>query len=76
MSKNEILEALPRLTAEDRQDIRMRLAELDQDDWLDTELTDEEKKMIEHRVADFDQNPAASISWAVAEDRLTTRFGK
>lgn len=77
MSKTEILEELPKLTAEDRQDIRMRLAELDHDDWLDDgELSPEEKRVIEERVADLERNPAASIPWAVAEARLTSRFGK
>ena len=77
MSKTEILEELPKLTAEDRHDIRLRLAELDQDDWLDDgALSPDEKRVIEERVADLERNPAASIPWAVAEDRLTSRFGK
>ncbi len=77
MSKTAILEELPTLTAEDRHDIRIRLAELDQDEWLDEgELTVADKRVIEDRVADLERNPAASIPWAVAEGRLTSRFGK
>ena len=77
MSKTEILEELPKLTPADRQEIRLRLAELDQDDWVDDgELTDEEKKEIERRIADVERNPETSIPWAVAEARLTARFGK
>ena len=71
------MEELPTLTADDRQDIRMRLAELDHDEWFDDgELTPEEKATIEYRVADVERNPATSIPWAVAEARLTSRFGK
>ena len=35
MSKIEILDELPKLTKTERQEIRLRLAELDSDDWLD-----------------------------------------
>ena len=34
MSKTEILEELPKLTSEERYEIRLKLAELDGDDWL------------------------------------------
>ena len=37
MSKTEILDELPRLTKIERQEIRLRLAELDSEDWLDDE---------------------------------------
>jgi hypothetical protein len=35
MSKSDILLELPNLTPEERQEVRLRLAELDGDDWLD-----------------------------------------
>ena len=35
MSKSEILAELPRLSAKERQEIRLRLAELDGDGWDD-----------------------------------------
>jgi hypothetical protein len=35
MSKIEILRELANLTPEERQEVRLRLAELDQDEWLD-----------------------------------------
>ena len=77
MTKTEILEELPKLTDEERREIRLRLAELDHDEWFDDgELTDEEKKLIEDRVADLERNPGISIPWAVAEARLSARFGK
>ncbi len=46
MSKTEILEELPKLTPEERHEIRLKLAELDGDDWLDADdqLSDKEKR--------------------------------
>ena len=35
MSKVEILQELPKLTPEERKEIRLKLAELDDDNWLD-----------------------------------------
>jgi hypothetical protein len=48
MSKTEILEELPKLTKTERQEIRLRLAELDSEDWLDDEepLTVHEKRYL------------------------------
>ena len=53
MSKTEILEEPPKLTSEERYEIRLKLAELDGDDWLDDDdpLTDKEKALIESRSA-------------------------
>ncbi|MGI8837822.1 MAG: hypothetical protein ACR2H4_14480 [Pyrinomonadaceae bacterium] len=52
MSKNEIIEELPKLTSEERHEIRLKLAELDGDGWLDDDdpLTDEQKALIESRI--------------------------
>jgi hypothetical protein len=48
MSKIEILEELPKLTKTERQEIRLRLAELDSEDWLDDAdpLTVHEKRYL------------------------------
>lgn len=35
MSKTEILEELPKLTKQERHEIRLKLAELDGDEWID-----------------------------------------
>ena len=37
MSKTEILQKLPKLTKTERQEIRLRLAKLDSEDWRDGE---------------------------------------
>jgi hypothetical protein len=50
MNKAEILEALPKLSAEERREIRAKLNELDNEAWFDTgELSEEEKEIIEAR---------------------------
>ena len=65
MSKTEILEELPKLTPEERFEIRLKLAELDRDGWLDDDdpLTTQEKALLEARMADMDQHPEGSIPW-------------
>ena len=78
MSKTEILEELPKLTSEERREIRLKLAELDADDWLDADdpLTDEEKALLEARLVDMEQHPEKSIPWEEAKRRIEERFGK
>ena len=78
MSKTEILEELPKLTAEERHEIRLKLAELDGDGWLDDDdpLTDEQKALLEARLADMEQHPERSIPWEEAKRRIEARFGK
>ena len=77
MSKAEILAELPRLAPEELREIRLRLAELEGDDWMDDgELTQAEKTLIQQRVADFEKNPEASIPWSEAKARLKARYGE
>ncbi len=78
MSKVEILEELPKLTTEERQEIRLKLAELDGDGWLDADepLTPEEKALLEARLADIEEHPEKSIPWEEAKQRIESRFGK
>jgi putative addiction module component (TIGR02574 family) len=78
MSKTEILEELPKLTSEERYEIRLKLAELDSDDWLDDDnpLTDAEKALLEARLADMEEHPERSIPWEEARRRIEERFAK
>ena len=78
MSKTEILEELPKLTKEERFEIRPKLAEIDGDSWLDDDdpLTDEQKALLEARLADMDMHPEKSIPWKEAKRRLEDRFIK
>jgi len=75
MSKAEILEAIVKLNPEERQELRLRLAELDEDEWLDDGLlTEAEKTIIEERFRDLEKNPHTSIPWEAAKTRLLAFF--
>jgi hypothetical protein len=78
MSKTEILEELPKLTPEERYEIRLKLAELDGDDWLDSDdpLSDKEKELLEARLDDLEKHPEKSIPWSEAEAQLKARYGE
>ena len=78
MSKVNILEELPKLTTEERKEIRLKLAEIDGDSWLDTNepLTDAEKALLEARLAAYEQDPDSGSSWAEVESRIRTRLSQ
>jgi hypothetical protein len=78
MSKVEILEQLPKLTIEERNEIRLKLAELDGKSWLDGEepLTDTEKALLEARLAAYERDPDAGSSWAEVEARIRARLSQ
>lgn len=77
MSKTEILEALPKLTFEERREIRMKLTELDGDGWQDARdpLTQAEKAILDARLADYEADPDAGSSWDDVETRIRSRLG-
>ena len=76
MSKAEILEELSKLTKAERQEIRLRLAELDSDDWLDDEdpLTGDEKALLDERLAAYAKDSDAGSTWEEVEGRIRTRL--
>jgi putative addiction module component (TIGR02574 family) len=76
MSKLDILEALTSLSAEDRQEIRQKLNEIDGDEWLDGEdsLTADEKSLLEARLAAYEKEPDAGSSWEEVEARIQSRI--
>jgi putative addiction module component (TIGR02574 family) len=78
MSKAEILAEIPKLTAEERHEIRLKIAELDGDGWLDDDdpLTEEQKALLEARLEDMEKHPEKSIPWPEAEARLKARLGE
>ncbi|MDX6500876.1 MAG: putative addiction module component [Blastocatellia bacterium] len=78
MSTVEILEELPKLTTEERHEIRLRLAELDGDLWFDDEepLTDAEKAVLEARLAAYEKDPDAGSSWAEVEAPIRARLSQ
>src|SRR5688572_26076468 len=76
MTKAEILAELPKLTNSERHEIRLRLAELDSDDWLDAEdpLTVHEKALLETRLAAYAKDPHAGSTWGEVEGRIRARL--
>jgi putative addiction module component (TIGR02574 family) len=78
MRTSEILDALPKLTKRDREEIRLKLAELDGDGWADADdpLTDADKALVEARVEAHERDPATSIPWEKFEEGLKRRLGR
>jgi putative addiction module component (TIGR02574 family) len=77
MRTSEILNELPRLTKQDREEIRLKLAELDGDGWADADdpLSDADKALIEARVEAHERDPGTAIPWAQFEAGLQRRIG-
>ena len=73
----EILNELPKLTREDREEIRHKLAEMDGDGWLDDDdpLTSADKALLESRMSGHTQHPEAAIPWEEFDARLKQRLG-
>jgi putative addiction module component (TIGR02574 family) len=73
MSKAEILKTLPSLTLEERNEILLKITELDSDLWFDHDdpLTDEDKALIEARIDAHERNPEEAIPWNDFKARLT-----
>jgi putative addiction module component (TIGR02574 family) len=78
MSKAEILTELPKLTLAERDEIRLKLAEIDGQEWLDSDdpLTDSEKVLIESRIEAHDRNPETAIPWQEFDAQLKRRLGE
>ena len=78
MSKVEILRELPKLTPAERKEIRLKLAELDEQVWLDDDdpLTNSEKALLEARLAAYEKDPDAGSSWEEVEERIRARLQK
>ena len=76
MSKSEILEQLPKLTKTERLEIRLRLDQLDSDDWLDDEepLTVHERALFDARLAAYAKDPDAGSTWEEVERRIQARL--
>ena len=76
MSKADILAELPTLTPAERQEVRLKLARLDGEEWLDAgdPLTDAEKALLDARLAAYEKDPDAGSSWEEVEARIRARL--
>jgi putative addiction module component (TIGR02574 family) len=77
MSKAEILTELPKLSLAERDEIRLKLAEIDGQEWLDAgdPLSDADKELIESRIEAHDKNPETAIPWQQFDAQLKRRLG-
>ena len=77
MSKAEIIEALPKLTTEERSEIQARLDELAGEGWLDGgELTSQEKRLLDSRLDECERSPASFVPWEQAKDQIIASLKK
>jgi putative addiction module component (TIGR02574 family) len=78
MSKAEILQELPRLAKKERFEIRVKLAKMDNDGWLDEDdpLSDVDKALLTERLAAYEKQPDAGSSWDEVEARIRARLKK
>lgn len=76
MSKAEILAELPKLSPAERQEVRLKLAALDGEEWLDADdpLTVAEKALLDARLAAYEKDPDAGSSWEEVEARLRAKL--
>jgi len=71
VSKNEILEELPRLKTEDLREIFERICEMQELALLsDAGPSPEEKALLDSELKSYRSNPDAGSSWAEVEARL------
>jgi putative addiction module component (TIGR02574 family) len=68
MSKAEILEEIPKLTPEERDEIRQKLDE------YDDELSAEDLALIDARIEEHRQDPSSAISIDELKSRLRAQF--
>jgi hypothetical protein len=78
MSTAEILDEIPKLTQEERDEIRRKLDDVVSHRWLDGDdpLSDGEKAILEQRIRVMEEHPEKSIPWVEAEARLKARYGE
>jgi putative addiction module component (TIGR02574 family) len=75
MTRAEILAELPKLSVEDRAEIRAKLDELAGDVWLDDgELSEEDKRALDEAIAEYEKNPDAGSPWEEVEARIRAKL--
>ena len=76
MSKEQILEELPKLTVSDRSQLFARLAELHEADLLDGPPSPTERQALDEAFAEFERDPSPGEPWrkVFSEIRGTRRF--
>lgn len=74
MSKQDILNELPKLAADERRQIMERLCELQDKDLADgPALSAEEMALLDRELEEYRRDPEAGSSWEEVERRLLSR---
>jgi hypothetical protein len=78
MSKTEIIEELPKLTKEERYEIRLKLAELEGEGWHDDDdpFSPEDMALIESRISEHERDPGSAIPWDEFKVRIIPGLGE
>jgi putative addiction module component (TIGR02574 family) len=76
MSKTDILDELPNLTKQERDEIRLKLTEIDGESWFQDieQLTAEEKALLDSRLAEYLKDPEVGSTWEEVESRIRARL--
>lgn len=70
MSKSEILAALPRLSAEDREEILSLLWRLEEDETIRRGASASERALLDRELADYEATRDPGHPWPDVEKRL------
>jgi len=70
MSKAEILAELPKLTREERREVVAKARELDGAEWVDPDLTEDEKRILDAELAEYEKHPDTGSTWNEVEARI------
>ncbi len=70
MSTAEILEEISKLTPEEREEIRMKLVEFEDDT-----LSPEQWAIVDARIAEHEANPQSAIPWEDFKATLEKKYG-
>ena len=77
MSKADILEEIPKLSPEDREEIRLRLDELDRIASLnDDDLSPNDLALVDARIQEHRRNPASAVPIEQIKADLRAQFAQ
>ena len=73
MSKSEILQELPKLKPDERQEVLERLWDLEDQDLVNgLGASPREKAILDHELTDYHQTPDAGSPWQDVKKRLSS----
>ena len=61
---------MPKLTREERREIVAKARELDGAEWIDPDLTEEDKRILDAELEEYEKTPDAGSTWDEVEARI------